>query len=178
MTGAQFIPPPSASPVHCPLIIALHGGGYDHQYFDATPKTSPTVASTAFGVPFVSVDRPSYGGTSSVLPIPDHSSSHLQSGDLLHRQIIPEIWREIGIPNSCNCVVVFCHSFGVMSGTVTAAMHAKDEKPSYSRISPDHLKHASILESRSNSPTNGCRADRYKKSAICAETRPHSPSLN
>jgi len=131
VTGAQSIPPSSASPVHCPLIIALHGGGYDHQYFDATPKTSATVASTAFGVPFVSVDRPSYGGTSSVLPIPDNSTFHEQSGDLLHRQIIPEIWRKIGIPNNCNCVVLLCHSFGVMPGMVTAAMHAKDEKPSY-----------------------------------------------
>lgn len=132
VTGALFVPPSPASPLtYRPLIIGMHGGCYDHQYFDATPKYSASVASAAFGVPFVSIDRPSYGGTSSVLPIPQGTDFFEQSAILLHQKILPELWRKIGVPNHCNCVVLLCHSLGVMPGIITAALHAQDEKPLY-----------------------------------------------
>lgn len=132
VTGAYSIPLPSSSPVdYRPLIIGLHGGCYDHQYFDALPKYSASLASDAFGVPFVAIDRPSYGGTSSILPIPNDSDFSQESAIALHCFIMPRLWVEFGAPNGCTCIVLLCHSLGVMVGVATAAMHGRDKKPSY-----------------------------------------------
>ncbi|KAJ5357943.1 hypothetical protein N7541_005101 [Penicillium brevicompactum] len=130
--GLKHIPQCQGSLLNSrPLIVALHGGCYDHQYFDASPKTSAAVASHAFGVPFVSIDRPSYGGTSSILPIPQGTNFFELSALQLHQQILPEIWRRIGLPNDCNCIILLCHSLGVIPGIITAAFHAQDGKPLY-----------------------------------------------
>jgi pimeloyl-ACP methyl ester carboxylesterase len=132
VTGAHSIPSPSSSPVHHrPLIVGLHGGCYDHQYFNALPEYSASVASKAFGIPFIAIDRPSYGGTSCVLPIPEGSDFTQESAKLLHHSILPRLWTEFGTPNGCNCIVLLSHSLGVMVGIVVAAMHARDENPTY-----------------------------------------------
>ncbi|KAL4944054.1 hypothetical protein BDV06DRAFT_188209 [Aspergillus oleicola] len=132
VAGVQSIPPASASQNdHRPLIVALHGGGYDHQYFDATPKYSASMASEAFGVPFVSIDRPSYGGTSSILPIPEGSSFFQETGRWLHQYIFPRLWSEFGVPNRCTCIVLLGHSLGVMGTIVAAVLHAQDDTPLY-----------------------------------------------
>ena len=132
VTGAHSIPSPLSSPVdHRPLIIGLHGGCYDHQYFDALPKYSASVASKAFGIPFVTIDRPSYGGTSCVLPIPKGSDFTRESAKLLHHSILPRIWIEFGAPNGCNCIVLLSHSLGVTVGVAVSAMHAQDRAPTY-----------------------------------------------
>ena len=132
VAGIHSIPPPSTSLVDCrPLIVALHGGTYNCQYFDATPTHTASISSVAFGVPFISIDRPCYGRTSSFLPLPERSDFNRETGSWLHHYILPALWTEFGIPNGCNCIVLFCHSLGVMSGTVAAAMHGKDGKPLY-----------------------------------------------
>ncbi|CAG7925199.1 unnamed protein product [Penicillium olsonii] len=130
VAGVQNVPSP-VDLAHRPLIIAMHGGCYDHQYFDAAPNFSASVASNAFGVPFASIDRPSYGGTSSILPVPENTDFYERSAVMLHQQILPELWQKIGVPNKCNCIVLLCHSLGVMPGIITAALHAQDEKPPY-----------------------------------------------
>ncbi|KAJ5110226.1 hypothetical protein N7532_002871 [Penicillium argentinense] len=116
---------------HRPLVVGLHGGCYDHQYFDATPKYSAALVSEALGVPFVSIDRPSYGGSSSVLPIPEGSDFYQETGRWLHSYILPKLWSEFGVPNRCNCVVLLSHSLGVMGGIVAGALHAQDDAPLY-----------------------------------------------
>jgi len=132
VTGAHSISLTSSSPVrHRPLIIGLHGGCYDHQYFNATPDYSASLASKAFGVPFITIDRPSYGGTSRVLPIPDGSDFTQESAKLIHHSILPRLWNEFGAPNGCNCIVLLCHSLGVMVGIAVAAMHAQDDNSAY-----------------------------------------------
>lgn len=132
VTGAHSIPPASSSPVrHRPLIVGLHGGCYDYQYFDASPKYSASLASKAFGVPFITIDRPSYGGISCVLPIPNGSDFTQESAKMMHNSILPRLWYEFGAPNGCNCIVLLCHSLGVMVGVAVAAMHAQDDNPAY-----------------------------------------------
>ena len=54
--------------------MGIHGGGYKSAYFDADSKHTASIASQAFGVPFVAIDRPCYGGTTSILPITLDSS--------------------------------------------------------------------------------------------------------
>ncbi|ODM16199.1 hypothetical protein SI65_08198 [Aspergillus cristatus] len=132
VAGIYSIPPPSStSPQNRPLIIALHGGTYDCHYFDATPTYTASASSAAFGIPFISIDRPCYGGTTSFLPVPAGSTFNQETGLWLHKYILPALWREFGLPNKCNSVVLFCHSFGSMGGIVAAALHAQDAHPSY-----------------------------------------------
>ena len=132
VTGLYSIPSKSVRTIeYCPLIIGLHGGTYDSQYFDATPEVSASLASVAFGVPFIALDRPCYGETSSILPILKDSDFPQETGRWLHHHILPKLWSEIGIPNRCNCIVLLCHSLGVMGGIVAAALHAQDKTPLY-----------------------------------------------
>lgn len=59
VTGLKSIPTNSRTLLqYKPLIVGLHGGGYKSGYFDADPKHTASIASEAFGVPFVAVDRP------------------------------------------------------------------------------------------------------------------------
>ncbi|GKZ78407.1 hypothetical protein AnigIFM56816_001965 [Aspergillus niger] len=129
VAGIHSIPDPNTSLRRRPLIVALHGGTYDCHYFDGTPDCSASRASIAFGVPFVSIDRPCVGGTSSFLPVPEGSNFNQETGRWLHSYILPALWSKFG--GGCNCIVLLCHSLGVMGGTVAAAMHAQDEKPQY-----------------------------------------------
>nr|XP_036580500.1 uncharacterized protein CTRU02_09730 [Colletotrichum truncatum]KAF6788412.1 hypothetical protein CTRU02_09730 [Colletotrichum truncatum] len=132
VTGLHSIPPKStlsASPR--PLIVGLHGGGYDSQYFDATEEHSAAVMSVSLNVPFISIDRPSYDGTSSILPVPEGSDFNQETGIWLHRYILPKLWSEYVIPNDCNSIVLLCHSLGVMGGVVAASLHAQDEQAAY-----------------------------------------------
>ena len=132
VAGIRSIPPSSTSAVdRRPLIVALHGGTYNCQYFDATPTHTASISSAAFGVPFRSIDRPCYGRTSSFLPVPEGSDFNRETGSWLHNYILPALWTEFGVTNGCNCIVLLCHSLGVMGGTVAAAMHGQDEKPLY-----------------------------------------------
>ena len=68
-----------------------------------------------------------------------------QSAILLHQKILPELWRKIGVPNHCNCVVLLCHSLGVMPGIITAALNAYIRPKLAAILSPDTV--ALILKS-------------------------------
>lgn len=134
VTGLHSIPPPPpSSSTARPLIVALHGGFYNSQYFDATPTCSASPTSIALNIPFVAIDRPSYGGTSSILPIPEDSDFPQETGIWLHRFILPKLWTEFGVPNGCSCIVLLCHSLGVTGGVVAAALHAESQSQSQSQ---------------------------------------------
>lgn len=131
LSGIHSIPPQSegsAKSKKFPLLVGLHGGTYDCHYFDADPAHSASVSSVAFGVPFVSIHRPDYGGTSSLQPIAKGSK---ETGSWLHSYILPALWSEFGEPNGCNCIVLLCHSLGVMGGIIAGALHGQDDNPSY-----------------------------------------------
>ncbi|KAL2782590.1 hypothetical protein BJX66DRAFT_350817 [Aspergillus keveii] len=133
VVGVHSLPPPSpaSSPNHRPLIVALHGGTYDCHYFDATPKYSASSTSKAFGIPFIAIDRPCYGRTTPFLPVPEGSTFSGETGRWLHEYILPALWKEFGVPNDCNAVVLFCHSLGTIGGIVAATLHAEDAGPAY-----------------------------------------------
>ncbi|PIG82258.1 hypothetical protein AARAC_000005 [Aspergillus arachidicola] len=121
----------TSSARHVPLVVALHGGTYDCHYFDATPRFSASATSASLGVPFISINRPGYGDTSSPSPIPEGSNFIAETGVWLHRYILPALWSEFGSPLRCTCIVLLCHSFGSMGGIVAAAVHGKEAEPKY-----------------------------------------------
>ncbi|KAL1885510.1 hypothetical protein Plec18167_001004 [Paecilomyces lecythidis] len=127
--GIRIVPPRSTSLQYRPLIVGLHGSTYNSRYFDPDSKHTATIPSAAFGVPFVSIDRPFYGDTTSILRIADGSSFPQETGSWLHRYALPALWLEIGKDNDCNCIVILSHSLGAMGAVIAAAMHARDEGP-------------------------------------------------
>jgi pimeloyl-ACP methyl ester carboxylesterase len=132
VTGLKSIPTNSRTLLqYKPLIVGLHGGGYKSGYFDADPKHTASIASEAFGVPFVAVDRPGLGGTSSILPIPLDSNYPDECAKQLHHHILPKAWAEVGIPNNCNSIVILGHSLGTAVSVATAALHAREEEAPY-----------------------------------------------
>ena len=122
---------PPVSPKYRPLIVALHGGTYDSRYFDAHPEYSASLTSVAYGIPFISIDRPSYGGTSSILPVPEDSDFFQETGTWIHRYILSALWSKFGEPNQCTSLVLLAHSLGVMGGVIAAALRAEDDKQLY-----------------------------------------------
>lgn len=126
-TGIASIPARrSQQPKYRPLVVGLHGGGYNCEYFDGEAGHTALHASRNLGVPFVAIDRPCYGGTSSILPLAPESSFQEASAARLHTQILPLIWAKYGIRESCTCMVLLCHSLGVAVGIPIAAMHAQE----------------------------------------------------
>lgn len=130
LTGIRTVPLESVTP-NRPLVVGLHGSTYSSSYFDADSKHTAAIPSIAFGVPFVSIDRPCYGDTSPTSPIPEGSSFPQETGSWLHRYALPALWSQIGKPNGCNCIVLLSHSLGSMGAIIAAATHAQDEQPSY-----------------------------------------------
>ncbi|KAL3471416.1 hypothetical protein BJX99DRAFT_237401 [Aspergillus californicus] len=131
LTGIRSVPLRTTIPQHRPLIVGLHGSTYDSRYFDPDLRHTAAISSAAFGVPFVSINRPCYGDTSPLPPIPEGSSFPQETGSWLHRYALPALWLQIGKPNDCNCIVLLSHSLGAMGGIIAAAMHAQNEQSSY-----------------------------------------------
>lgn len=94
LTGLKYIPPKSSlppSPFAVPLIICRHGGTYTAQYFDASPTYSLKPYASAHHIPLLSINRPSYAGTSP-LPAPaDDSDTLRDQGKHLHSVLLPAL---------------------------------------------------------------------------------------
>jgi hypothetical protein len=130
VTGISSIPSNSTGdPERTPLIVGLHGGGYNSDYFHADENHTATIPSKAYSVPFVAFDRPYYGGTRPSEPIPSPSDYPRETGTWVHRCILPALWEKFGA--GCSGVVLLCHSLGCQQGIVAAALHAGETDPAY-----------------------------------------------
>jgi len=129
LAGRHNIPSPStSSPKHRPLVVGLHGGTYTSEHFDVDAKHTASLTSNALGIPFVAIDRPCYGGTTSFYPIPEGSSFPEEFGTWLHHYILPTLWTEFGEPAGCVCIVLDAHSLGATGAVIAAALHAEDHQ--------------------------------------------------
>ncbi|KAL3464009.1 hypothetical protein BJX64DRAFT_276188 [Aspergillus heterothallicus] len=103
---------------------------------EPSPSLQHPRQNSALGVPFISIDRPCYGGTSSFLPIPKDFDYAIETDTWLHRYILPTLWAEFGVPSQCNCIVLLSHSLGAIGSTVVGAMHAQDQEGNKSTAYP------------------------------------------
>lgn len=134
ITGLASIPSHSRSaPKHVPLLIGIHGGTYSASYFDADANHTASLASDGLGVPFVAINRPGYRD-STLFPIPAGSSFHIEQGKYFHELVFPALWKQLGPPNGCSCLVLFSHSMGVPGSVVAASMHT--DEPAGSKSYP------------------------------------------
>jgi pimeloyl-ACP methyl ester carboxylesterase len=130
VTGISSIPPVSTElKERTPLIIGIHGGGYNSDYFHADTNYTAAIPSQAFGVPFVAFDRPYYGGTRPSEPLPSAADYPRETGTWVHRHILPALWSKFG--HGCSGIVLLCHSLGCQQGIVAAALHTSETNPVY-----------------------------------------------
>ncbi|KAL2146546.1 hypothetical protein VTI28DRAFT_3437 [Corynascus sepedonium] len=128
LTGLTNLPDAlPTDPEFKPLMVGLHGGSYTSAYFDVDEKHTAALVSNSLGVPWVAVDRPGYGGSTSFYRIPEGSSYTETLGQWLHHEILPAVWRQFGEPQGCNSVVLLCHSLGVPGGVIAAAELSQQE---------------------------------------------------
>ncbi|KAI1744791.1 hypothetical protein F4680DRAFT_468647 [Xylaria scruposa] len=132
ITGKYVTPPKtSLTPKNVPLLVGIHGGTLTSSYYDVNPDYSAAKFATAFGIPFVALDRPCYNGTTSILPLEDGESFFRKTAKRLDEDILPAVWQKFGIPTGCTGIVTLNHSMAVPIAIVTASLHAKSEKQLY-----------------------------------------------
>lgn len=102
-----------------PLLVCLHGGGYDCRYFDA-PGCSLVARASAAGFPIVSLSRPGY-------PADDDSARQQPSFSQAARiiaEVVGDVWDQLGIGRPG--IVLIGHSIGA-----AVAIHVAAEKVSW-----------------------------------------------
>lgn len=113
-----------------PMLICIHGGSYDAEYFDADDHHSVATLCEAFEIPVISLSRPGYG-LSSPLPkvaVSEEGYTYAQwQGKYLNDTVIPAIWSAYGKPAGATTVVILAHSIGAMMATVAAGCYTGKE---------------------------------------------------
>ena len=130
VTGICSRPDPATGEAtRTPLVIGIHGGGYNSDYFYGDDKYTVEIHSKMYTVPFVAFDRAYYGGTRPPQTVPNAADYPKDTGTYVHRYILPKLWAEYG--DHCSGVVLLCHSLGCQQGIVAAALHAGETDPAY-----------------------------------------------
>jgi len=115
------------TPKHLPLIVCVHGGSYDAEYFDFDSKYSITVVSEALKIPVIAISRPSYSGSTPLPPVGDDTTWGQQQGKYLNSTILPALWKQYGDQSGATGVVILSHSIGAMIGTIAAGSYTGTE---------------------------------------------------
>ncbi|KAI5460723.1 Alpha/Beta hydrolase protein [Mariannaea sp. PMI_226] len=108
-----------------PLLVCLHGGSYDAEYFDVNEEYSIATISRSMNIPVVAISRPGYGGSTPMQPaaLGSQDTYAQQQGKYLDSVVLPAVWAEFGIPNGAAAVVILAHSIGAMIATVMVGSH-------------------------------------------------------
>jgi pimeloyl-ACP methyl ester carboxylesterase len=123
-----------------PLVVAIHGGGYNSGYFDV-PGHSLLDAGAASGFQVISLDRPGYGGSD---PLPGREATFARTAEALD-EAIGELWADRS--RSSPGIVLLSHSIGS-----AVAVHLAARQPRWPLLgislhgvgdrSPDHVINA------------------------------------
>ena len=134
LTGSNHFPTnPSASRLAAlPLIVAVHGGTYTSDYFDADAEHTLRHISQTLAVPVIAIDRPGYRGTSPLAPTPTDSTFIQEQGTYLHKEILPFLWKTHATNLGVSSIFLYAHSIGAAVAVVAASLHARDGiEPAY-----------------------------------------------
>jgi hypothetical protein len=112
-------------------MVGIHGGTCTAHNFDVDAKHTASLSSSAFGIPFVAFNRPSYQDSSPILPLPEDTTYLQEEGKWNHEYIFPALWDTFGAPNDCTGIVTLSHSMAVPGTIIAAANYAKDPSPKY-----------------------------------------------
>ncbi|KAF5856997.1 hypothetical protein ETB97_006424 [Aspergillus alliaceus] len=136
LTGRVSIPNPlqtSGTSRPVPLLVCIHGGSYDSEYFDIDSKHSIFELGRSLRIPVVAIDRLGYGGSTAY---PDLKNEDIEErgttfsneqGKYLDSTVFPALWKEFGPSSGAASMVVFPHSVGGMVAIIAAAMYANND---------------------------------------------------
>ncbi|ETN37474.1 uncharacterized protein HMPREF1541_07096 [Cyphellophora europaea CBS 101466] len=125
LTGKTHFPSSSMLSTFTPLVVLIHGGGYDANYFDANDKHTVRYLSEALGIPLIALNRPGYGSTDLWHFDKGKNSFIQQSGRWLHEFALPAVWAEFGKSLNVSSIVLFGHSVGGAISVVAASEYER-----------------------------------------------------
>jgi pimeloyl-ACP methyl ester carboxylesterase len=132
LTGKRYFPDQitaSHIPV-VPLVIAVHGGTYNSDYFDADDRHTFRHISQTTGIPVIAIDRPGYSGTPHLPETPEKSSFIKEQGEYLHRVVLPFLWKEHASHLGVLSIFLYAHSIGGAITIVAASQHGSENTSS------------------------------------------------
>ncbi|KAJ5371924.1 hypothetical protein N7517_003930 [Penicillium concentricum] len=128
ISGRFNFPKPQTSS-HLPLIVCIHGGSYDAEYFDVDEDHSILSISVSAKIPVISLTRPGYGSSS---PVPtddrDEDTTYGQAqGKYLNSIVLPFLWEQFKERSGATGIVIMSHSIGAMISIIIAGSHTGTE---------------------------------------------------
>ena len=125
VSGRIFFPENTHQSEHTPLLVCIHGGSYDSEYFDVDPRHSIVAIAKGVGLPVAAIDRPGYG-KSTLAPAHEGDETYAEAqGRYLASIVIPALWASFSERTSATSVVLLAHSIGAMMAMIAAGSHAK-----------------------------------------------------
>ena len=151
VTGRYFIPE-NTHPglLATPLVIGMHGGTYNATYFDAYSDTGTEPMAKTLEIPFVSINRPNYRGSTRYPESTTGGDFIIKSGHYIADVVLPAIWEHYGPSSGASSMVLLSHSIGSAVAIVTAASIDQKSAPisgivlsgigSSNQPMPEHVK--------------------------------------
>ncbi|UKZ79982.1 hypothetical protein TrVFT333_007746 [Trichoderma virens FT-333] len=95
---------------HTPLMVCMHGGSYDSEYFDVGA-------------------RPGYGGSKVVPVVGDDDATYAEAqGRYVNDVILPSLWDSFAKRAGATAIVLMAHSIGGMMATIAAGSYSGDDQ--------------------------------------------------
>lgn len=95
-----------------------------HNY-DIDSKHTASLPSYALGIPFIAINRPDYGGTTTLGATENY---HLDCAHWLHELALPAVWAKFG--TGCSSIVITAHSMGAGVAIIAGALRADEGEAS------------------------------------------------
>ena len=110
-----------------PLLIAVPGGSFTSDYFDADDNHSLRAVCESIGIPAIALNRPGYDATPPPTGLDKSANSFIQkSGRWLHELSLPAIWDSYADVLEVSSIVLYGHSIGAAVCVVAAAEYEKE----------------------------------------------------
>ncbi len=131
VTGRTYFelkPALELSSTSIPLLVLVHGGSCNSDFFDVNSKHSVRGFSQVLGVPVVTINRPGYAGTPARAADEAQASATFvqHHGQWVHELALPAIWKEFSTSLNASSIVLYGESIGGAVCTVAAGLHARD----------------------------------------------------
>ena len=123
VSGRLSFPAKRITNDYVPLVICLHGGSYDSEYFDAGDGYSIASVTDALQIPVIAVNRAGYEGTKPCMPDGEPDTYAEAQGKYLDSTVIPALWKEYGPHVRASSVVILAHSIGAMMAIISVGCH-------------------------------------------------------
>ncbi|KAJ9609445.1 hypothetical protein H2200_005772 [Cladophialophora chaetospira] len=131
LTGKTYLelkPALELSSSSVPLLVLVHGGGCNSDFFDINQKHSVRGFSKILGIPVIAINRPGYGGTPLLAAGAAQATETLiqRHGHWVHELVLPAIWKEFSAALNTSSIVLYGESIGGAVCTVAAGLHGRD----------------------------------------------------